>query len=104
MASFPAADGAFRVSDLNPHPIRLPKKIVPGAELNDVVVSSGRLSDGAAFVSSRGEQQFGRGVLPDIEVPGVFERARHSSEKRFCRIAPGDSTLPHPSTGWSIRN
>ena len=30
------------------------EEIVPGAELNDVVVSSGRLSDGAAFVSGAG--------------------------------------------------
>ncbi len=44
----------FGVSDLNPHPDSAAEEIVPGAELNDVVVSSGRLSDGAAFVSGAG--------------------------------------------------
>lgn len=54
MASFPAADGAFRSVGSESASDSAAEEIVPGAELNDVVVSSGRLSDGAAFVSGAG--------------------------------------------------
>ena len=97
MASFPAADGAFRSVGFESASDSAAEEIVPGAEFNDVVVSSGRLSDGAAFVSGAGRTAVRSRRPARYRGSQVFSSVRrHSSEKRdFVALRPG---APHCRT------